>query len=832
MKLNLSSKLIGSFSIVLLLTVVVGLMGTYTSQTIRDRLDYIIEKDVKPANILGDVARRVGFIRANSLLHLLTSSIDDMNRYESEVADWIDKINSDLNTLENTFEDQATLDKLAEFRTAWETYLRVWREQVLPLSRAKRDEEAFTLARKSGAGGMAAREAMYKLDELHHVNIAAANHRLKLANQDFRKSQYILSAAILLAIILGLAFGIKQSSLIAGAVNTVSKAAQLMATGDLDQRVVIKTGDEIESMADSFNTMTVKLKTMVEELQHEITERQRVEEELKKHREHLEELVKERTVSLQKSEEKYRNLFQQSNDAIFIHDLENNIIEVNQKAVELFGYTYEEFSSLKLSEFRGPGMDEQVLYANEKIAQDGFVSFEFDFRKKNGEILSAEVSSCTFDIAGEKVVHAIIRDITKRKQAEEDMRISEERFRSFVQCSGEGIYLFEFDKPLRTDLPVDEQIKSLYKYGYIAECNDQLAHMYGFSRGEEIVGKRLIDFHGSDDNPENIEFLRSFIRSGYRIMNATSEEFDKDGNLKYISNNIIGIVKKGVLLRIWASQQDITERKQAEEELKKYREHLEELVKKRTNELEKKTVDLEQANIRLLEVDRLKSVFLANMSHELRTPLNSIIGFTGLLLMGMAGELNAEQKKQLSLVKNSANHLLSLINDILDISKIEAGKVALLIEEFCLNDVVEDVIKIVSPLVNKKGLKITQEVPEGIKIISDKRRVKQVLMNYISNAVKFTDQGSIKIKVGILDSNIELCVSDTGIGMKKEDMKKLFKPFQQIDMSSTKQYEGTGLGLYLCKKMVSLMGGDVSVKSKYGKGSEFAFILPVNYKKE
>jgi len=298
MKLNLSSKLIGSFSIVLLLTVVVGLMGTYTSQTIRDRLDYIIEKDVKPANILGDVARRVGFIRANSLLHLLTSSIDDMNRYESEVADWIDKINSDLNTLENTFEDQATLDKLAEFRTAWETYLRVWREQVLPLSRAKRDEEAFTLARKSGAGGMAAREAMYKLDELHHVNIAAANHRLKLANQDFRKSQYILSAAILLAIILGLAFGIKQSSLIAGAVNTVSKAAQLMATGDLDQRVVIKTGDEIESMADSFNTMTVKLKTMVEELQREITLRNKSEKEVRKYRDNLEELVKQRTAEL------------------------------------------------------------------------------------------------------------------------------------------------------------------------------------------------------------------------------------------------------------------------------------------------------------------------------------------------------------------------------------------------------------------------------------------------------------------------------------------------------------------------------------------------------
>ncbi|MBU4209695.1 MAG: MCP four helix bundle domain-containing protein [Proteobacteria bacterium] len=281
MKLNLRTKLIGSFVIILLLMVVVGLMGTHTSKTIRDRLGNIIEQDLKPANILGDVARMAGFIRANSLLHLFTGSIDDMNRYESEVADWAGKINTDLNTLENIFKDQANLDKLAEFRTAWETYLRVWREQVVPLSRANRDEEVFTLARKSGAGGMAAREAMYKLGELNDVNAAVANHSLKLADQDSRKSQYILSAVILLAIILGLVFAIRQGSLIAGSVNTVSKAAQLVAAGDHDQRVMVKTGDEIESMANSFNTMTVKLKTMVEELQREITDRRRAEDRLR-----------------------------------------------------------------------------------------------------------------------------------------------------------------------------------------------------------------------------------------------------------------------------------------------------------------------------------------------------------------------------------------------------------------------------------------------------------------------------------------------------------------------------------------------------------------------
>ena len=281
MKLNLRTKLIGSFVIILSLMVVVGSVGVYTSRHIENHLEDIVEQDVKTANILGVVARRVGFIHSNSLLHLFTRSIEDMGRYESEIADWEGKINTDLDTLENTFKDQATLDKLAEFRAAWEMYLRIWNEQVVPLSRADRDEETFELVRKRGTAGLAAQEAMYKLDELHEAIIATANDNLELAEQDFRKSQNILLAVIFLTIALGLAFGIKQGSLIAGAVNTVSEAAQRVAAGDLDQSVMLKTGDEIESMADSFNTMTSNTKNMVEELRHEITERLRVEQALR-----------------------------------------------------------------------------------------------------------------------------------------------------------------------------------------------------------------------------------------------------------------------------------------------------------------------------------------------------------------------------------------------------------------------------------------------------------------------------------------------------------------------------------------------------------------------
>jgi signal transduction histidine kinase len=249
--------------------------------------------------------------------------------------------------------------------------------------------------------------------------------------------------------------------------------------------------------------------------------------------------------------------------------------------------------------------------------------------------------------------------------------------------------------------------------------------------------------------------------------------------------------------------------------------------------LKNKNKELEHANKRLFEMDQLKSIFLASMSHELRTPLNSIIGYTGILLMGMAGELNEEQSKQLSKVKNNGKHLLALINDILDISKVEAGKVELLVEPFKLNTVVYDVIESVRPLIIEKNIELSYDIPEGIELQTDERRFKQVLMNLASNAVKFTQEGTITLKAELIkNKRIKISMSDTGMGMSKEDTDRLFQPFQQIDSSLTKEYEGTGLGLYLCRKLMDLMQGSISVESEVNKGSEFSIILPLIYKGE
>jgi two-component system sensor histidine kinase/response regulator len=247
-------------------------------------------------------------------------------------------------------------------------------------------------------------------------------------------------------------------------------------------------------------------------------------------------------------------------------------------------------------------------------------------------------------------------------------------------------------------------------------------------------------------------------------------------------------------------------------------------------ELEAHNREIAHKNLELAEASRMKSAFIANMSHELRTPLNAIIGFTGTLLMKLPGPLTVDQDRQLNTIRTSARHLLSLINDILDVAKIEAGKVTLTLAPVECQALVAETADSLRPLAAQKGLTLTVDVPdEPIVVVSDRRALAQIVINLVNNAIKFTEHGTVKVSLAqqvTADEVVtEFSVADSGAGIRPEDQPKLFHAFSQLDSTSTRHAEGAGLGLYLCQNLANLLGGSLVFSSEFGTGSTFTLQL-------
>lgn len=299
--------------------------------------------------------------------------------------------------------------------------------------------------------------------------------------------------------------------------------------------------------------------------------------------------------------------------------------------------------------------------------------------------------------------------------------------------------------------------------------------------------------------------------------------------VEVVSGKILN--RRGEPLAIVSVLHDLTEQAENErlyDELKTFSSQLEERIREATADLAEQNTRLQWQSRELEKANRLKSEFLASMSHELRTPINALIGYASLMLDRIYGDLTPRQEEGLSRIQGAAQHLLALINDILDLAKIEAGRMPLHLDDVTLGDIVTEISQQIEPLVRKKSLEFSVEMPSrDLMLHTDRTKVKQILLNLLSNAVKFTHQGGIWLTISKDEEDLRFDVRDTGIGIRESDLESIWEDFRQVDQSRTREFGGTGLGLSITRKLVDALGGHVFAESTFGKGSTFTVVLPV-----
>ncbi len=583
-------------------------------------------------------------------------------------------------------------------------------------------------------------------------------------------------------------------------------------TYEIEHRIVRKSNGEVrivhekcEHIRDESGQIILSVGMV-----HDVTERKQAEEALSKSKDELELSVQERTAELQEankalgeSKDFLDKIINSIGDPIFIKDRQHQLILVNDAACKLFGRSrkalldrtaYDLFPSKDMADISCE-KDEEVFRTGEEVVNEETNTYAL------GTTRIVQVKKALYtDKAGNQFLVGITRDITEIKRSEEALAIEkrkaddeQRRLKAVLDALPLGVFIVDVK-------------------GHVIQVNDQADRIWAKSTPSSgIVDWRSYRGHWADSG-EGIEYedwpLYRSLRYGEIYIARAIEIMRFDGSrgtilsssapIKDGGGNIIGAVS--IIL-------DITDRRRMEEEL----------------QMAKEAADA---------AAEAKGIFLANMSHEIRTPLNAVIGLTDLLL---DTDLKPEQEECIETIRSSGDALLAVINDILDFSKIDSGKMELEHQPFDLRSSIEESLDLVAQKAKEKGLSLTYGMNDSAPniIAGDPTRLRQILINLLSNAVKFTEQGNVEVSIASQARDDGKCilhfaVKDTGIGIPQDRMDKIFQSFSQADMSTTRKYGGTGLGLVISKRLVEILGGKIWVESIVGKGSAFHFILPVD----
>ncbi|MGB9361704.1 MAG: response regulator, partial [Candidatus Sulfotelmatobacter sp.] len=457
------------------------------------------------------------------------------------------------------------------------------------------------------------------------------------------------------------------------------------------------------------------------------------------------------------------------------------------------GFTEQELKAKPYVEFIHPD-DRSATASEASRLENSEVTFAFENRYLCKDGSYKWISWNAVSAPEKKVICAVARDITERRLADEKLRETEERHRKLFDNNPHPTWVYD-----------RETLQFL-------AVNRATVEKYGYSR-EEFLAMTIKDIRSPEYVPlllESVGAVRDGIEKFGIWKHLKKDQTEIDMEITSYAMNFAGRHAEVVVAV------DVTQRKRDEEEKRKV-----------TEKLAASNRELELRNREVERATRMKSKFLASMSHELRTPLNAIVGFSDLLAEGTAGILNDKQKRFVNHIKQGSAHLLQLINDILDLSKIEAGQLELHSEEFLVEDALPEVLSTIAPLAMAKGIRVEQKMETNSLVKADRVRFKQILYNLLSNAVKFTPNGG-EINIACIDDRdfVSVSVTDTGIGIRPEDQKLVFEEFRQVEGTPDTAHQGTGLGLAITKRLVEQQGGRVSLESELGKGSRFTFTIP------